>query len=110
MTGHYATFLGAGRHRSHVWQRCGVIGGFAGLQHRLKERRYSSWSRVASWVYTDLSPLAGGVSAFLLFMISGDLFESLLNPFQYVRHFWLRGPLAASETIKSRNRNQILSA
>lgn len=63
----------------------GVIGGFVGLQRRLKELTLFDLELIAaSWVYTGLSPLVGGVLAFLLFilflsgLISGDLFPVFL--------------------------------
>ena len=63
----------------------GVIGGFVGLQRRLKDLTLFDLELIAeSWVYTALSPLVGGVLAFLLFilflsgLLSGDLFPVFL--------------------------------
>ena len=63
----------------------GVIGGFVGLQRRLKDLTLFDLELIAaSWVYTGLSPLVGGVLAFLLFilflsgLLSGDLFPVFL--------------------------------
>lgn len=63
----------------------GLIGGFVGLQRRLKDLTLSDLELIAeSWVYTSLSPLVGGVLAFLLFilflsgLLSGDLFPVFL--------------------------------
>src|SRR5687768_2496382 len=48
----------------------GLIGGFVGLQRRLKDLTLSDLELIAeSWVYTGLSPLVGGVLAFLLFIL-----------------------------------------
>ncbi|MBN9134204.1 MAG: hypothetical protein J0H48_12720 [Nitrosospira multiformis] len=64
----------------------GVIGGFVGLQRRLKDLTLFDLELIAeSWVYTALSPLVGGVLAFLLFilflsgLLSGDLFPVFLT-------------------------------
>ncbi|HKX52968.1 MAG TPA: hypothetical protein VJM47_04115 [Nitrosospira sp.] len=63
----------------------GVIGGFVGLQRRLKDLTLRDLELIAdSWVYTGLSPLVGGILAFLLFilflsgLLSGDLFPVFL--------------------------------
>ena len=63
----------------------GVIGRFVGLQRRLKDLTLFDLELIAeSWVYTALSPLVGGVLAFLLFilflsgLLSGDLFPVFL--------------------------------
>jgi hypothetical protein len=62
-----------------------MIGGFVGLQRRLKDLTLRDLELIAdSWVYTGLSPLVGGVLAFLLFilflsgLLSGDLFPVFL--------------------------------
>lgn len=59
----------------------GVLGGFIGLQRRLKEMEHDDLLLLArSWVYVLLSPLVGGVLALLLFvlfisgLVEGDLF------------------------------------
>jgi len=59
----------------------GLIGGFVGLQRRLKDLPVSDLQLIAkSWIYTSLSPLIGGVLALLLYvlflsgLLSGDLF------------------------------------
>jgi len=59
----------------------GVIGGFVGLQRRLKELTIQDLTLMSnSWIYTCLSPLVGGVLALLLYilfiskLVSGDLF------------------------------------
>lgn len=63
----------------------GLIGGFVGLQRRLKDLTLSDLELIAeSWIYTGLSPLVGGILAFLLFilflsgLVSGDLFPVFL--------------------------------
>lgn len=49
----------------------GLIGGFVGLQRRLKELTIDDLQMIAnSWVYTCLSPLIGGVLALLIYIIS----------------------------------------
>ncbi len=59
----------------------GILGGFIGLQRRLKEMEHDDLLLLArSWVYVLLSPLVGGVLALLLFilfisgLVEGDLF------------------------------------
>jgi phosphate/sulfate permease len=59
----------------------GLIGGFIGLQHRLKDLTIFDLQLIAnSWFYTCLSPLVGRILALLLYMIflsgllKGDLF------------------------------------
>lgn len=59
----------------------GMIGGFIGLQRRLKDLTITDLELIAnSWVYTCLSPLVGGMLAFLLYilfisgLLTGDLF------------------------------------
>jgi hypothetical protein len=59
----------------------GFIGGFVGLQRRLKELTVPDLQLIAdSWVYTCLSPLVGGVLALLIYvlflsgLLAGDLF------------------------------------
>lgn len=59
----------------------GLIGGFVGLQRRLKELTVTDLELIAaSWIYTCLSPLVGGMLALLLYilflsgLLSGDLF------------------------------------
>jgi hypothetical protein len=63
----------------------GLIGGFVGLQRRLKELTIKDLELIAdSWVYTCLSPLVGGILAFLLHilflsgLLSGDLFPHFI--------------------------------
>lgn len=63
----------------------GAIGGFVGLQRRLKELTIPDLRLIASsWIYTSLSPLVGGVLGLLLYVIflsgllSGDLFPHFL--------------------------------
>lgn len=64
----------------------GAIGGFVGLQRRLKDLTIPDLKLIAcSWVYTGLSPLVGGVLGLLLYVIflsgllSGDLFPHFLS-------------------------------
>ena len=64
---------------------CGVIGGFVGLQRRLKEMSKEDLTLLAnSWVYVCLSPLVGGVLAVVLYvlfisgLLAGDLFPSFV--------------------------------
>jgi len=59
----------------------GILGGFIGLQRRLKAMEHDDLLLLArSWVYILLSPLVGGVLALLLYilfisgLIEGDLF------------------------------------
>jgi hypothetical protein len=59
----------------------GFIGGFVGLQRRLKELTVEDLELMgSSWICTLLSPLVGGVLAFLLYilflsgLLSGQLF------------------------------------
>lgn len=61
----------------------GVIGGFVGLQRRLKSMSEDDLELLAhSWVYIWISPLVGGVLAVVLYvlfistLLSGDLFPS----------------------------------
>lgn len=63
----------------------GLIGGFVGLQRRLKELTVADLELIAaSWVYTCLSPLVGGILALLLYilflsgLLSGDLFPHFI--------------------------------
>lgn len=64
----------------------GVIGGFVGLQRRLKELTVPDLKLIQeSWIYTLLSPLVGGVLALLLYvlflsdLISGELFPHFVS-------------------------------
>jgi hypothetical protein len=59
----------------------GILGGFIGLQRRLKAMEHDDLLLLArSWVYILLSPLVGGVLALLLYilfisgLVEGDLF------------------------------------
>ena len=59
----------------------GIIGGFVGLQRRLKDLTIADLELIAnSWIYACLSPLVGGVLALLLYvlflseLLTGDLF------------------------------------
>src|SRR5512135_710517 len=59
----------------------GLIGGFVGLQRRLKDLTIDDLQLISvSWIYTCLSPLVGGILALLLYvlflsgLLSGDLF------------------------------------
>ncbi len=63
----------------------GVIGGFVGLQRRLKKMPDDDLALLAqSWVYVCLSPLAGGILAvvtYILFvshLLAGDLFPNFV--------------------------------
>lgn len=63
----------------------GLIGGFVGLQRRLRDLTIKDLELIAnSWVYTCLSPLVGGILAVLLYvlflsgLLSGDLFPHFL--------------------------------
>lgn len=63
----------------------GFMGGFVGLQRRLKDLTISDLQLIAdSWIYTCLSPLIGGVLALLLYvlflseLLSGQLFPQFL--------------------------------
>lgn len=59
----------------------GIIGGFVGLQRRLKDLTVCDLQLIAdSWIYTWLSPMVGGILAVLLYilfisgLLSGQLF------------------------------------
>lgn len=59
----------------------GIIGGFVGLQRRLKDLSNQDLTLLAnSWIYICLSPLVGGVLAVVLYvlfisgLLSGDMF------------------------------------
>lgn len=59
----------------------GFIGGFVGLQRRLKQMSHDDLTLLAeSWVYISLSPLVGGILALLTYilfisgLLAGDLF------------------------------------
>lgn len=63
----------------------GVIGGFVGLQRRLKMMSDDDLTLMAnSWVYVCLSPLVGGILAVVLYLlfisqlISSDLFPKFI--------------------------------
>jgi hypothetical protein len=63
----------------------GVMGGFVGLQRRLKSMTNDDLELLAnSWVYVCLSPLVGGILAvvryvlFISTLVSGDLFPKLV--------------------------------
>lgn len=63
----------------------GLIGGFVGLQRRLKELTIVDLELIAnSWIYTCLSPLVGGLLALLLYflflsdLVSGDIFPRFI--------------------------------
>jgi ammonia channel protein AmtB len=63
----------------------GFIGGFVGLQRRLRELTEADLELLASsWVHTCLSPLVGGVLALLLYilflseLVSGNLFPQFV--------------------------------
>jgi hypothetical protein len=59
----------------------GAVGGFVGLQRRLKQLSEDDLVLIrTSWVYTILAPLVGGILALLLYilfmsgLLAGDLF------------------------------------
>lgn len=63
----------------------GVIGGFVGLQRRLKSMSDDDLTLLAnSWVFVCLSPLVGGILAVVLYvlfistLVSGDLFPKFV--------------------------------
>ncbi|MEJ8846989.1 hypothetical protein [Variovorax rhizosphaerae] len=63
----------------------GVVGGFVGLQRRLKTMSADDLTLLAnSWVYVCLSPLVGGILAIVLYvlflstLVSGDLFPKFV--------------------------------
>ena len=63
----------------------GVIGGFVGLQRRLKSMSSDDLLLLAhSWVYVWISPIVGGVLAVVLYvlfisnLVSGDLFPTFI--------------------------------
>jgi hypothetical protein len=64
---------------------CGVIGGFVGLQRRLKNFTNLDLQLIRnSWIYTCLAPMVGGVLALLLYvlflsgLLTGDLFPKFI--------------------------------
>lgn len=64
---------------------CGVIGGFVGLQRRLKKMPDDDLQLlVKSWVYIGLSPLVGGILAVVIYvmfisgLLAGDLFPTFI--------------------------------
>ena len=62
----------------------GVVGGFVGLQRRLKSMSDDDLTLLAnSWVYVCLSPLAGGILAVVIYIlfISGMLTGALFPEF-----------------------------
>lgn len=66
---------------------CGVIGGFVGLQRRLKSLSDDDLALLAnSWVYICLSPLVGGILAVVIYvlfisgLLAGDLFPRFAPP------------------------------
>ena len=70
-------------HGATTWMTLlmGIIGGFVGLQRRLKHLSDDDLSLLAnSWVYVLLSPLVGGVLAVIIYilfisgLLQGDLF------------------------------------
>lgn len=63
----------------------GVIGGFVGLQRRLKRMSEEDLALLSnSWVYVCLSPLVGGILAVVVYvlfvsgLLAGDLFPKFL--------------------------------
>ncbi len=63
----------------------GVIGGFVGLQRRLKSMSNDDLLLLAhSWVYVWISPIVGGILAVVLYvlfisnLVSGDLFPNFI--------------------------------
>jgi hypothetical protein len=63
----------------------GVIGGFVGLQRRLKKMSDDDLTLLAhSWVYVCLSPLVGGILAVVVYvlfisgLLAGDLFPKFI--------------------------------
>lgn len=63
----------------------GVVGGFVGLQRRLKSMSSDDLTLLAnSWVYVCLSPLVGGILAVVLYvlfistLVSGELFPKFV--------------------------------
>ena len=63
----------------------GIIGGFVGLQRRLKSMTADDLMLLAnSWVYVWISPIVGGVLAVVLYvlfistLVSGDLFPTFV--------------------------------
>ena len=67
----------------------GVVGGFVGLQRRLKGMSEDDLTLLAnSWVYVCLSPLVGGILAVVLYvlfisrLVNGDLFPKFVPDLQ----------------------------
>ncbi|MES2207600.1 MAG: hypothetical protein V4525_12520 [Pseudomonadota bacterium] len=64
----------------------GFMGGFIGLQRRLKDLPIYDLRLIAdSWIYTSLSPLVGGLMALLLYilflsdLLAGELFPKFIS-------------------------------
>ena len=64
----------------------GIVGGFVGLQRRLKSMSDDDLALLAnSWVFVCLSPLVGGILAVVLYvlfvstLVSGDLFPKFVS-------------------------------
>ncbi len=71
----------------------GVVGGFVGLQRRLKSMSDDDLSLLAnSWVYVCLSPFVGGILAVVLYvlflstLVSGELFPTFVADTQNPSH------------------------
>jgi hypothetical protein len=76
----------------------GLIGGFVGLQRRLKDLTLPDLELIAgSWIYTCLSPMVGGILAQLLYI----LFLSELLSGQLFPHFVLDIPGSANTRFSS---------
>jgi hypothetical protein len=74
----------------------GVIGGFVGLQRRLKKMTADDLTLLAnSWVYVCLAPLVGGILAVLTYvlfvsgLLAGDLFPKFVPDADAAEHHGL---------------------
>ena len=70
----------------YIAMPAGMIGGFVGLQRRLKHMSIQDLELIArSWLYTGLAPLVGGILASLLFvlflsgLLRSDLFPTFVS-------------------------------
>lgn len=71
----------------------GIIGGFVGLQRRLKKMSEDDLTLLAnSWVYVCLAPLVGGILAVLTYvlfvsgLLAGDLFPKFVADADAMKH------------------------
>jgi hypothetical protein len=85
----------------------GIVGGFVGLQRRLKQLSPADLNLLSeSYIYSFLAPLIGGVLALLLYilfisgLLAGDLFpkfdpDGAPNPSSFASLFYIHGDAKA---------------